>query len=227
MKNIRNSIDINRKDFHGYDDYLFNHIFRQVVKTENHLSEDYKRMSQSKAALDAWNFFTALNERAKGTGYIDKQGMSFFPLVEASIIDKFKQTNNYGTEIKDFFKDLYSVKEFEEQFYSKKDEQTGEVKKVIPKYFTSKGNIATEKLSTDLNKVGALWIKSLMDYESRQSIENTLLTIQAVESAKGSLIVNEQGDLVNEGGKFVVNKTVNKNANIMDAILNDALYDLQ
>jgi hypothetical protein len=90
-----------------------------------------------------------------------------------------------------------------------------------------KGNLATEKLSTDLNKVGALWIKALMDYEAKQSIENTMLTIQSVERAKGSLVVNEQGDLISEGGKFQVNKTVNKNADILDAILNDALYDLQ
>jgi hypothetical protein len=227
IKRLRNSIDITRKDFHGYNEYLFNHIFRQVVQADNHLYEDYKRMSQSKAALDAWNFFTAMNEKARDIGYIDKQGMSFFPLVEASIVDKFKQTSNMGTEFKDFFKDLYSVKVNEEQFYSKKDSETGEIKKSIPKYFTKKGNMATEKLSTDLNKVGALWIKSLMDYEARQSIENTLLTIQAVEKAKGSLIVNDQGDLISEGGKFVVNKAVNKNANIMEAILNDALYDLQ
>lgn len=227
IKRLRNSIDITRKDFHGYNEYLFNHIFRQVVQADKHLSEDYKRMAQNKASLDAWNFFTAMNEKARDIGYIDKQGMSFFPLVEASIVDKFRQTNNMGTEFKDFFKDLYSVKTAEEQFYSKKDSETGEVKKSIPKYFTKKGNLATEKLSTDLNKVGALWIKSLMDYEARQSIENTLLTIQAVEKAKGSLIVNDQGDLISEGGKFLVNKVVNKNANIMEAIINDALYDLQ
>lgn len=227
IKRLRNSIDINRKDFFGYDEYLFNHIFRQVVKADNHLSEEYKKMSQSKAALDAWNFFTSMNEKARDIGYIDKQGMSFFPLVEASIIDKFKQTNNFGTEFKDFFKDLYSVKAAEDQFFAKKDSETGEIKKSIPKYFTKKGNLATEKLSTDLNKVGAIWIKSLMDYEAKQSIESTLLTIQAVEQAKGSLIVNDQGDLISEGGRFLVNKAVNKNANIMESIINDALYDLQ
>jgi hypothetical protein len=227
IKRLRKSVDINREDFNGYNEYLFNHIFRQVVKADDHLSEEYKQMSKSKASLDAWNFFTAMNEKARDIGYIDKQGMSFFPLIEASIVDKFRQTSNAGVELKNFFKDLYTVRESEEQIFSKKDSETGEIKKSIPKHFTKQGNLATERLSTDLNKVGALWIKALMDYEAKQSIENTLLTIQAVERAKGSLVVNEQGDLVSEGGKFVVNKSVNKNADIMEAILNDAIYDLQ
>lgn len=226
IKRLKNSIDINRKDFFGYDEYVFNHIFRQVVKEEDHLSEEYKRMAGNKAALDAWNFFTAMNVKARDLGYIDKQGMSFFPLVEASIVDKFKQTTNFGSEFADFFKDLYTVKINEEQAYSKKDAETGELKKAIPKYFTTKGNVAVEKLSVDLNKVGALWIKSLTDYEAKQSIENTLLTVQAVERSKKTLLLNEQGELVSEGGKFKVNENLNKNADILEAIVNDGLYDL-
>jgi len=227
IKRLRNSIDINRKDFFGYNEYVFNHIFRQVVKSDDHLSDEYKNMAKSKAALDAWNFFTEMNERARTVGYIDKQGMSFFPLIEASILDKMKQTTNKGTELLDIFKGLYTVKVNEEQTFGKVDTETGQTKKTLPKYFTKKGNLATEQLSTDLNKVGALWIKALMDFEAKDSIENTLLTIGAVERSKGSLMVDEQGDLIPEGAGFKVNKKVNKNADVYDAIIDDGLYDLE
>lgn len=227
IKRLKNSVDINRKDFNGYGSYLFGHAFNQAFDENQHLSEEYKIMAQTPEVLKAWEFFTELNNKAKGLGYIDKQGMTFFPLIEASIIDKLNQSTNLGGELKHLFTNLYTTSINEEQVYGKKDEETGEITKTIPKYFTKRGNVPVERLSTDLNKVGALWIKALMDYEARRSIENTLTTVQAVERAKGSLIVNEHGNLVSEGGKAKVNKDVNKNADILEAIVNDALFDLQ
>ena len=227
IKNVKKTLDITRSDFTGYDNKTFSYLLSKSLKTENHLSPEYKQMAGDKASLDMWDFFTSLNEKAKSIGYIDEQGMSFFPLIEASILDKFSQSTDLLGETKDFFKDLYSVKSFEKQQYSAKDEETGKVDRTLPKYFTTKGSTPVERLSMDLNKVGALWIKALTDYESKQTIENTVLTMLAVEQSKGALITNEQGDLVTEGGHLKVDKKSQVNASVFQEIVDDAFYGLE
>jgi hypothetical protein len=116
--------------------------------------------------------------------------------MEATILEKFYQTSNIGAQTKDFFQDFYKIKVNEEQQFSKLDPETGKVKKIIPKYFT-RTDKAVEQLSTDLNKVGSLWIKSLEEYESKRKLESLLVTLQSVEKAKGSLVM-EKGRVVFE-----------------------------
>ena len=184
-------------------------------------------MSKSKAALDVWNFFTSLNQRAEGMGYIGEYQDSFFPLMEATILDKFYQTSNIGTQTKDFFQDFYKIKVNEEQKFSKLDPETGKVKKIIPKFFT-RTDKQVEQLSTDLNKVGSLWIKSLEEYESKKNLENTLATLHLVEKAKGSLII-ENGRVVFDPGsiKPKANLDENKNAQLLETIIDDEIYGLR
>lgn len=224
---LRNKIDINSTSFSGYNDYEFKNLFRQVLKEEGNYSKEYQEMSKSKAALDAWNFFTELNRKAKKLGYLGKgQGLSFFPLIEASILEKFNKTSNILGQAKEsFWTDFYTVKTEEEQSYSKFDKETGKLKKEIPKRFT-RTNKAVNQLSTDLNKVGTLFIKSLLEFESARGMEDVLLTLCAVEKAKGSLVLDENGDVINESGVNRVDEKNNKNYEILQTIVDDYLYGL-
>lgn len=222
---VKNALDITSDSFNGYNDRTFGYLFNKSFKEEKNYSKEYLEMSKSKAALDVWNFFTDLNKRAESMGYIGEYQDSFFPLMEATILEKFYQTSNVGTQTKDFFQDFYKIKVNEEQQFSKLDPETGKVKKIIPKFFT-RTDKAVEQLSTDLNKVGSLWIKSLEEYESKKNLESILTTLHSVEKAKGSLIM-ENGKVVFENRIPKVNLSENKNADLLQVIIDDELYGLR
>jgi hypothetical protein len=219
-----NSIDITSNTFDGFENYTFQYYYRQAMIEEGHLSKEFLEMSKSENALKVWNFFTELNEKARKMGYLDKQGLSFFPLIEATTLQKMSQSGDILKETKDFFKDMYSINPNEEQLYAKVDEETGELKRVIPKYFT-RTNKDVAQLSTDLNKVGLMWIKSLMEYESTKDLEFPLLVMHSVEQSKGSLITDTKGEVVFEG-QTPKERAENENANLLEAILDDYLYGI-
>jgi hypothetical protein len=197
------------------------------LKEEKHLSQEYIQMSKSKAALDTWKFFVGLNKRGIASGYLSNKGTSFFALVEASMLQRLSNNSDQIlTEAKDLFIDAYTVRASETADYSKLDPETHMLKKEIPKPFT-RTDRSIKQLSTDLNKVGTLWIKALLDYESNKQIENTLLTLHAVEKNKGHLVLNENGDLVIEDGEPKVDDKSNKNADILLTIIDDGIYGLK
>ena len=225
IQSVKNALDITSDSFNGYTDRTFGYLFSKSFKEEKNYSKEYIEMSKSKAALDVWNFFTGLNKRAEGMGYIGEYQDSFFPLMEATILEKFYQASDKGAQTKDFFQDFYKIKVNEEQQFSKLDPETGKVKKIIPKYFT-RTDKGVDQLSTDLNKVGSLWIKSLEEYESKKKLESLLVTLQSVEKAKGSLII-ENGKVVFENGIPKVNLAENKNADLLQVIIDDEIYGLR
>jgi hypothetical protein len=221
---VKNALDINSDLFNGYNDKTFGYLFSKSFKQDKNYSKEYIEMSKSKAALDVWNIFTKLNERAEGMGYLGEYKDSFFPLIEATILEKFYQTSSVTGQTKDFFQDFYRIKVNEEQQFSKLDPETGKVKLVIPKLFT-KTDKAIEQLSTDLNRVGSLWIKSIEEYENKKNLESQLLTLHSIEAAKGSLIM-EGGKAVIQAGIPKINLDENKNADLLKVIINDYLYNL-
>ena len=221
---INNALNLTSDSFNGYNDKTFGYLFSKSFKQDKNYSKEYIEMSKSKAALDVWNIFTKLNERAEGMGYLGEYKDSFFPLIEATILEKFYQTSSITGQTKDFFQDFYKIKVNEEQQFSKNDPETGKVKLVIPKLFT-KTDKAIEQLSTDLNKVGTLWIKSIEEYENKKNLESQLLTLHSIEAAKGSLVM-ENGRAVIEAGVPKVNLDENKNADLLKVIINDYLYNL-
>lgn len=226
IKKLRDSLDIDSESFNGYDGYDFNLIFsRSMVEKEEIYSKEYKELKKNPAAFKVWQFFTKLNEMGRELGYLDQKGLSFFPLVEATIMDKVAQTKDYKGELKDLFKDLYTTKDYEDISFSKIDPETGKLKKTIPRYFTrTERNV--EQLSRDLTKIGPLWIKSLLEYDTRKSMESMLLTMHAVEKAKGHIILENNKIVYDQSGDPRVDKDSNKNADLLEKINDDYLYGL-
>lgn len=227
IKRLKDAIDINRDSFTGYEGFQFGYIFNQVIKEEGHYSAEYAGMSDN--ARNMWAFYTELNQKAKQLGYLDKEGSSFFPLIEATTLQKFYQSRDVGKQIKEFFTDMYTVKVNEENAFAKFNPETGKPNKQLQKYFTRMDRTKTaDQMSTDLGRVGALWIKSILDYEAAKANENTLNTILDIEKTKGNLILNPTtGEVILEGGIPKVDYSENKNAKLLQAMLDDHLYNLR
>jgi hypothetical protein len=227
--NLKEKYDISSDNFNGHGDYNFKKFFMQALKKDKWYSDDFKTLKTSPNALKLWEFMRELNEKAKAMGYLNKDDkLSFFPLIEASFITKLMQSKNFGKETMDFFKTFYKVQVEEEQKYSKLDPETNKLKKNIPTFFTRKGREVT-KLSQDMNKVGILWIKALMEYETSKNLENTLHVLHKVEQSKGSLIIDpESNQLVTDSRgvpKVDINST--KNADLLQTIIDDEIYGLK
>jgi len=222
---IKNALSIESKSFNGYTNGTFNRLYRMTMKADEHLSESYKEMAKDKAVLDMWEFLTELNQKAIEMGYLSYGKSSFFALIEATMIQKLRASNNMLEEASDMFKDLYSVRINEEHAYSKLDKETGQIKRVIPKLFT-RTDKAINQLSQDLTMVGPLWIKSLYEYKASVDMELPLLTLLEVERNKDHIIV-EKGDIVfDESGKPRIGRG-NTNAEILATQIDDIVYGLR
>ena len=225
IRKLKDELDITRDTFNGYSGYQFDYLFSKTMKEEKNLSPEYKNMVRSDAALKMWEFMTALNEKAIEMGYLGNRGSSFFPLMEASLIQKVSNSGDILKESKDFFGDMFTTKINEENKFSKLDPETNQIRKKIPTYFTRTNKEVTQ-LSKDMTKIGPLWIKALMQYESAKNLEFTLLTLHSVEKNKGTVITDENGRIVLENGAPKVDKSVSKNAEQLQIIIDDAIYQL-
>jgi hypothetical protein len=225
VNKLKDELDITRATFNGYKAYQFSALFGKTMKEEDHLSSDYKHMSRSAASLEMWKFMTALNEKAISMGYLADRGISFFPLIEASLVEKVSNSGDILKESRDFFGDMFTTKIDEENKFSKLDPETNQIRKKIPTYFTRTNKEVTQ-ISKDMTKIGPLWIKALMQYEAARDLEFTLLTLNSVEKNKGTVIVDENRNIVMEGGVPKVDKSINKNANLLETIIDDFLYQL-
>jgi hypothetical protein len=224
LAKMRNSLNINRATFNGWTEPTFINLVNKHLKTEDNLSKPYIEMSKTKEALEMWEYFTALNERAIDLGYISRKKSSFFPLIEATVLQKFSATEQYGKEALDFFKDLGVNRIDEAKSYSRIDPETHEVVRSIPTYFT-KTDKSPLKLSKDLGRIGALYTKAILDYENRINLENILLTLYEVEKNKGGLNVDEHGNIIKEGKGYQKNDKT-PNAAIFKAIIDDSIYGI-
>jgi len=225
IKQLKNSLDINLETFNGYKQGQFKYLFNQVMKEEGHYSPEYLQMRGNENAMKMWTFLTNLNQRAKDLGYLDQEGISFFPLVEATLLQKMSQSSETTKQIKDFFNDMYTTKIDELPAHAKIDPETGDVKRQIPRFF-KRTEKAVDELSKDLNKVGTLWIKALLEYENAKEMENILLTLHNVEESKGHIITAPDGSIVYEGNVPRVGDDNIKNAALLKTIIDDEVYGI-
>ena len=224
IQKLKDSIDINSDTFNGYNGYNFRKLFQEFMNEDEQLSDEYKAMSPN--ALKMWNFFTNLNQRGKDMGYLTGKSISFFPLIEATMIEKFANSDDRLKETKDFFQDFYTVRAQERVNFAKTDQETGKVKREIPKYFTiSDRNV--NQLSTDLNKVGVLWIKSLLEYENSKNLEDVLLTLHSVEKTKGRIVTDKEGNILYDGDKPLISTDSNESADLLETIIDDYIYGVR
>lgn len=220
------NVDIKNDNFKGYESYEFDRIFRKSMIDTKFLSNEYKKMATVPEALEVWEFFRELNEKARNLGYLKNKGNSFFPLIEASLVGKLSQTSNVLNVLRDFRNDLYKIDPNEENLYAKYDETTRSVKKSIPKLFT-RTNRDVDLLSKDLNKVGLLWISSLISYEEKQNLEPILQTLKFVEKNKGELAVNpSNNEIIYKNGLALEDKNSSKNSEYLEKIADDYLYNI-
>jgi len=223
-KQLVNSLEIWSDSFDGYNDHKnFSYLFNKARNTELRQSEDYKQMIKNKEAFAMWEFATALNERAIRAGYIPNGSLSFFALIEASMLNKLAATGNILTETKDLFQDFYTVRINEKNQYSSTDPDTNLPRLKIPKLFT-RTDKELHQLSRDLTRVFPLWIKSLLEYERARNLEMTALTLTEVEKSKGHVVVDKNGDIEWEGTSPKIDLTSNKNADLMITKTNDEIY---
>lgn len=223
---IKDSLDITRSTFDGFTEYDFGRLFNETVKEEGNYSSEFLEMAKTTSALKMWKFFQALNDEAKAAGYI-KKSLSFFPLMEATTLDKIAQSKNIIQEGKDFFNDIYTVDVDESLESSRIDKDTGQVKKEIPKLYT-RSNKAVHQLSRDLTKVGPRWIKAVLNYRATKNLENTLNVIHAFEQARGVLEIDPVNKgVILEGGKPKVNFDKTTNADALRAIVDDHTYGIK
>jgi predicted regulator of Ras-like GTPase activity (Roadblock/LC7/MglB family) len=222
---LKSALDIFSKHFNGFNHYAFKEAMYLSMKYDEHQSAAYKEMTKTPEALKVWEFFMELNDQAEDMGYLDRDEESFFPLVEATIAQKLGSSATIGGQLYDSTIDLFTARLDEEQHLGKVDPETGKIKEEVPKYYLHT-NKKVEQLSTDLNKVGALWISSLLKYQTAKEMESTLLTLHKVEEAKGSIIVDGGGAIVFEGMNPKVNPDINKNADVLKTIISDFLYNL-
>jgi hypothetical protein len=225
---IKKSLEIDNIDFDGFNEYKFREFFIASMNKNDWYSDDFKQLMNSPNALALWNFFRELNLKAKRMGYLsEKEALSFFPVVQESFLKKLQQSGNFKKESMDFFKNFYEVREEEEQRFSKLDPETNKIRRVVPKYFMSKDQEIT-KLSKDMNKVGILWINALMQYETSKGLENTLLVLHKVQDSKGSIIVDENNNIVyDDRGVPKVDVNNKSTADILMTMIDDHIYGLQ
>ena len=221
---LLNSIQLDSKNFNGFENSAFRKYYDKHIIQEGNYSKEYKNLLNNKPALDVWEFFTMLNEKAIKSGYINKQGLSFFPLLEATFAQKLGNGNNILTETGDFFKDLVTSTPNEDIGFGKVDEETGELRLSIPKLFTQT-NKEIDQLSTDLLKTGLTWLKSVIEYDSKKELEYEILTLIEVEKNKKSIVVDENGEIVFKNGEAKTKKG-SENIEAVKAQAFDSLYGL-
>lgn len=223
---IRDSLDITRPTFNGFMDYDFGRLFNETVKEEDNYSKDFLEMAKTPSALKMWKFFQAINNVAKDAGYI-KKSLSFFPLMEATVINKIAQSKNGLGEVKEFFDDLYTVDVDESLQYSRNDKTTGQVKREVPKLFT-RSNKTVARLSKDLTKIGPFWIKAVLDYRATKNLEHTLNVIDSFEKTRGVVEIDPVNKgVILEGGKPKINYDKTTNRNALRAIVDDHTYGIK
>lgn len=223
IRNLKNSIDIYEKDFHGYTDRRFMYLYNQCIKEEGHLSKEYSSMSEN--AKKVWEMFVALNEETRNSGYQEK-GKYFFPLIEATTLQKFYQAKDKNKQLKEFFTDMFTVKVNEENTYAKKDSETGKPTKKIPKYFT-RTDKSVDQLSKDVGRVYGLYLKAALEFKEATETESVLQTISDIERTKGTLVLDNNGHVQYKGDVPLINYSENKNADIIEGIINDHLYRIE
>lgn len=224
-----NSLDIQSSDFNGYTDRKFNSLFKKHIKENvNTLSKEYNAIKSNPDLLNLYNFIRDLNKYAFSLGYLsDQHSLQFLPQVLGNTRERLTQSQHKLQTLKELVQDSYTVQIDEEQEYGKIDPETNEQKKSIPTHFT-RINKDFEDLSKDLPKIMIKYIEALEKFSTNQKLEQTALSLLAVEAAKGHLEVNKVNDnVIFDANGPKVFEGNQKNTEVLQNIIDSAIYGIR
>lgn len=236
IDNWKMKYDINSDKFFGYDNW----IVKKTIRRELWYTPEYKELlkPENKPALDMYNYIADLNRRAYGSGYLSgKKGLRFLPFIKGTTLQRlFGTEEGFLSAVRGSIADRFSVQVDDEIRHAQIDEETGEVKRTVPKFFTT--DIAPEnkegkkdygQLSHDLNRIIPLYIQALNEYESSQDIEATAEALEIIEENKGHLEVDKLGNIITHGNSDQprVFKGNEKNSDVLKQYIDDAVYGIK
>lgn len=218
--------DINRDGFMGWKNGVFGSLISKSLREEEFYSKEYKELlnPENKSALDMYNFIVGLNRRAKDDGYLGrKQGDRFLAFINATLVQRVKASSNKFKTFKEGVLDMFTVQEYEEQAYGKKDEETGQLDRSVPTYFTRE--LDKGKESKDLLSIIPLYIKALVHFETSQKLESLFQATLLMERNKGHL-ETEAGRVIFQGDSPKIYAGNSINAQRVGDYVDDQIYGI-
>jgi hypothetical protein len=212
---------------------LFNPNNSFLKPKEEWFSDKWKNVNKPENAplKEMYNYFQSLIRQSEKIGMLDKYSPHFIPSILSNKMDQLVFGN-----IKDLFsgKGLFENLEVDSgtKYSPEVDPTNGQVINRIPVYFTKDMGVQREdgtydygKKSRDLFKVFGVWAAHLYSYEAMDAIEGDALMLLETERNKKSLVTDNFGNVVIEGGRVKAAKQNDKNAKLLEDFINYYLYD--
>lgn len=220
--------DIDRKDFVGWNNY----IVKRHPLTKWY-SEEYKNLLKDPDLLELYNFISEMNQKAKSSGYISNQAAStFLPFVRKSMAESLAWDFDLSA-VMNFGKNLQI--QADDVGYGQVNELTGELENAIPKYYTydfTRGEDGVNDysdVSEDIFKNMILYINHMEKYKYLSEIEDQLQLVKTIETFKGYLNTDNNGEVVYRNGKLDIKSegqaSSEGNAKIFNDFLRALLYE--
>jgi hypothetical protein len=226
VNRMKNSLDIHRKNFDGWHNWYFKNSLYKNIKEDSpkFQSEEYKTMAKNKVALDVWNYYADWGQKARDLGHIKAWENSFFPLIDATVLEKlFKGNESLSDKFSHLKVDAIHTRIDVAKGQNNIDPETGEVRRTIPVYYTKTNNTA-EQLSKDLNKTAAMWIHSVLQYQGREELEMELEVLMQIEEVLGSYIVDDKGKIQENATGPMTQTENNPNVPFLKTQIRDAVF---
>lgn len=217
--------NIDRKDFTGWSNY----IVKRHPLTKWY-SEDYKNLLKDPDLLELYNFIVEINAKAKSSGYIgNKVASTFLPFVRKGMAESLawdfdlSAITNFGKNLKIQADDVG---------YGQTNELTGELEDAVPKYYTydfTRGEDGVNDysdVSEDIFKNMILYINHMEKYKYLTAVEDQLQLVKTIETFKGYVNTNRNGEVVYVDGKPDVKSEGQANSDGNARIFNDFLRAL-
>lgn len=221
---MKQSLDMNRKDFNGYYNPKFTSLLYKCLKYEDNYTDSYKNMNEDVKNL--YDFIYDLNEQAYQTDYLSKGWRTFLPFIEDTLINRIFKNKNSLKQSWDLIKESYQVVYNDEHnFGGKRNKETGELELSIPKRFT-RGKEDKSIYSKDLLKIIPLYINAIEDRNSAVMYENIFNALYIVEKNKNHL-EQDNGKIKMTGDVAEVFTGNNVNSQIIRNAINDYIYGIK
>tara|TARA_R100000742_G_C4279688_1_gene105374 strand:- start:5402 stop:10270 length:4869 start_codon:yes stop_codon:yes gene_type:complete len=219
--------DITRQDFNGWNNYVIKR--HPLAKWE---SAEYKQIKQNPDLLALYNFIAKINEKAKDVGYLDNRIQStFLPFVRKGTAEGLAWNMNVSALLNWAGK---LTARADDLGYGSINELTGATENAIPKYYTydftqdpDGGPNDVSDVSLEFFKNQILYINHLNKYKYMSDIEGQINLVRTIVKAKDHYKTTRFSGVATEGGKPIIEKGNENNAEIFDLFMENIMYDNQ